>query len=102
MVDRGSLNHQSVFALKDISAERGEYEPQFEEVDLYQMLQELCDLYRHHERVTGRLVELAPNETCLVRTDPPVLRRIVGNMVLNGMEAAAKGKAGFDKNGNIN
>jgi hypothetical protein len=75
-----------------IAAEKGEYVPQFEEVDLYQALQEICDLYTHHERVPGRLVELVPAGTCSVRTDPPVLRRIVGNMVLNAMEAAAKGE----------
>ena len=75
-----------------IAAEAGEYVPQLEEVDLSQMLQEISDLYTHHERAPGRFVELVPSGTCLVRTDPPVLRRIVGNMVLNAMEAVAKGE----------
>jgi len=70
-----------------IAAEESEYEPQLEEVDLCKMLQEISDLYTHHERVPGRFVELVPSGTCLLRTDPPVLRRIVGNMVLNAMEA---------------
>ncbi len=74
-----------------IAAEQGEYVPQYEEVDLCQMLQEICDLYRQHERVPGRRIELVPGGTCLVRTDPPVLRRIVGNMVMNGMEASPRG-----------
>jgi signal transduction histidine kinase len=75
-----------------IAAEEGEYVPQLEEVDLRQMLQEISDLYTHHERVPGRFVEVVPADTYIVNSDPPVLRRIVGNMVLNAMEAIAKGE----------
>jgi signal transduction histidine kinase len=74
-----------------VAAEHGEYVPQCENVDLYRMLQEICDLYRRHERVPGRRIELENGGSCVVRTDPPVLRRIVGNMVINGMEASPRG-----------
>ena len=73
------------------AAEQGEYVPQCEDVDLYRMLQEICDLYRRHERVPARRIELEQGGSCVVRTDPPVLRRIVGNMVINGMEASPRG-----------
>ena len=88
----GNLIEEIKHQRRLIAAEQGEYEPQLEQVDLHQLLQELCDLYTHHERVPGRLVELVPNGSCLVYTDPPVLRRIISNMMLNGMEATAKGK----------
>jgi Histidine kinase-, DNA gyrase B-, and HSP90-like ATPase len=88
----GNLVEEIQHQRRLIAAERGEYEPEFEEVDLSQMLQEICELYRHHVRVPGRHIKLISDGTCLVSTDPPVLRRIIGNMVLNGMEAIAKGE----------
>jgi sensor histidine kinase regulating citrate/malate metabolism len=43
--------------------------------------------------VPGRVIRFDPVGSCLIRTDPPVLRRIIGNMVLNAMEAVAIGDA---------
>lgn len=75
-----------------VAAERGEYVPQLETVDINELLGEVCDLYRHHEHTPERIICFEPGVTYLVRTDPPVLRRIIGNMVLNGLEAITKGE----------
>ncbi|HEY3308352.1 MAG TPA: HAMP domain-containing sensor histidine kinase [Desulfuromonadaceae bacterium] len=75
-----------------LAAERGEYIPELEEVELGVVLRELCALYGHHERVPGRTVRLHDSAPCRLRTDPPVLRRIVGNMLLNALEAIGKGQ----------
>lgn len=75
-----------------IAAERGEYVPQLEEVDLDELLRGVCELFRHHERVPERKVCYEAGGEYRVRTDPPVLRRIVGNMVLNAMEAIKAGE----------
>ena len=75
-----------------IAAEKGEYVPQFETVDLNELLGEVCELYRHHEYAPERIICFEQGDTHLVRTDPPALRRIIGNMILNGLEAISKGE----------
>jgi nitrogen-specific signal transduction histidine kinase len=75
-----------------IAAEKGEYVPHLEMVDLNELLKEVCELHDHHEHTPGRNIRFESAETCLMYTDPPALRRIVGNMVLNGLEAVSKGE----------
>lgn len=82
------IRHQS----RLMSAELGEYVPRLETVDLDGLLRAVCELYGHHDRVPGRSVRFESAGTCLVRTDVPVLRRIVGNMLLNAMEAVDAGE----------
>jgi signal transduction histidine kinase len=74
-----------------LSAERGEYVPELKNTSLREMLQEVCKLYGSHIRTPGRTVVLEDFPTVFMKTDPPMLRRIVGNMVLNGLEASPKG-----------
>ncbi len=81
------INHQR----RLLSAERGEYEPVFEEVDLRELLLDVQRLYGNHERVPGRIIELEEPPCCTIITDRPLLRRIVGNMVLNALEASKPG-----------
>lgn len=76
-----------------IAAERGEYIPQLETVDLDELLSEVCELYRHHECAQERLILFKPVGAHFICTDPPAVRRIIGNMILNGLEAIAKGEA---------
>ena len=87
----GNLIEEIIHQRRLIAAEQGEYQPQLEDVDLNVLLYEVCELYRHHVYVPGRVVRFEPVGPCLIRTDPPVLRRIIGNMVLNAMEAVAIG-----------
>lgn len=75
-----------------ITAERGEYVPRLEEIDLDELLRGVCELFKHHERVPERKVCYEAGGEYRVHTDPPVLRRIVGNMVLNAMEAIKTGE----------
>lgn len=87
----GNLIEEIAHQRRLVAAEQGEYIPQREEVDLNELLREVCELYGHHMRVQGRNIQFEPSESCRICTDPPVLRRIVGNMVLNAMEAIAIG-----------
>lgn len=75
-----------------IAAEQGEYVVQLETVDLNGLLSDVCELHRHHEHTPGRNIRFEPGKSCEVSTDPPVLRRIIGNMLLNGLEAISKGE----------
>lgn len=81
------INHQR----RVLAAERGEYQPLMEATDLQELLQELSRLYEHHERTPNRTTRLSDRISCVLVTDRPVLRRILGNMILNALEASPKG-----------
>ncbi len=74
-----------------LSAERGEYVPEMKETDLKDMLQEVSKLYGNHIRTPDRTVIMEETPQCYMITDRSMLRRIVGNMVLNALEATPKG-----------
>ena len=82
------INHQR----RLFQAERGDYKPNFEEVALSELVYDLVTLYEHHERTPGRYLDVedeAPNT--IITTDRPLLRRVVGNMILNALEASQQG-----------
>ncbi len=81
------INHQR----RLLQAERGEYIPTFEQVDLKELLTDIRCLYEHHERTPARNLELARDVGGTVFADRPLLRRIVGNMVINALEASKPG-----------
>ena len=74
-----------------LSAERGEYTPDLKDTDVREMLNEVCKLYCNHIRTPDRTVVLEDAPTCSLNTDRSMLRRIVGNMVLNALEATPSG-----------
>ena len=86
----GNLIEEIKYQRNLIAAERGEYVPKLETVDLNDLLSEVCELYRHHEHTQEREIVFEPGKACPMFTDPPALRRIVGNMVLNAIEAISK------------
>lgn len=74
-----------------LSAERGEYLVMRQSTDLAELLKNVFQVYEHHERTPGRILKLDLVPSCLFETDQPILRRIIGNMTLNALEASAKG-----------
>jgi signal transduction histidine kinase len=74
-----------------LSAEKNEYVPEMKDTDLAEVLQEVCSLYGNHIRTPDRLLRLEDAPACHVMTDRAMLRRIVGNMVLNALEATPVG-----------
>jgi K+-sensing histidine kinase KdpD len=74
-----------------LAAERGEYVPKMKEIDVKELLQEVCRLYGNHVRTPYRTVVLEDIPQCRLTSDSPMLRRIVGNMVLNALEATSVG-----------
>ncbi len=74
-----------------LDAERGQYIPNFESFDLNQLLHDVKRLYENHQRVPGRILELDEPPQLIVTSDQPLLRRIIGNMVLNALEASKPG-----------
>lgn len=73
------------------AAERGELQPAFDEVDVPAFLQELVALYRNHVVGGSRRLHLAAAPAVGLRTDASLLRRILGNLIKNALEATADG-----------
>jgi hypothetical protein len=75
------------------AAERGELETRPEAVNVRELLEEILVLYRHHSVAHGRnlVAELgAGPET--IEVDRVLLRRVLGNLVKNALEASRAGQ----------
>lgn len=74
-----------------LAAEQGEFVPELARVSIRSMLGEVLNLYAHHEKTPGRLLKLADGPDWEVVSDASVLRRIIGNMTINALEATTPG-----------
>ena len=72
-----------------LSAEQGEYIPQLKSVNLEDILKSVCKLYDNHIQTPNRKVILENVPELYLSTDEPMLRRVVGNMTLNALEASS-------------
>ncbi|QEM68168.1 histidine kinase [Geobacter sp. FeAm09] len=74
-----------------LEAEQGEFVPEVSTVGIRAVLHEVRRLFEYHERVPGRELVVQDGPNCTVMTDVTILRRIVGNMTLNALEATPAG-----------
>jgi len=73
-----------------VAAERGDLEPEFVTTTSLTLLNDVADLFSKHETVKDKVLYIAENlDDALVYTDPVILRRILGNMVKNALEASS-------------
>lgn len=82
------INHQR----KLLAAERGEFKPDPGMVDMAELLREVHALYVNHGIADGRTLVMGPAPNCLLVSDAAILRRILGNLVKNALEASAQGE----------
>lgn len=87
----GNLVEEIHHQRKLMMAERGDFQPQIVPVVVRDLLEEVHRLYRHHDRTPGRELVLADVPDCVLLTDQLVLRRSIGNMVINALEATPIG-----------
>jgi len=75
------------------AAERGELEPRPGPIDVRSLLEEVLVLYQHHAAAQGRnlVMELSAGPTT-IQADPVLLRRVLGNLVKNALEASRTGQ----------
>ncbi len=93
------LHHTSKLLIEEIQmqrqlseSERGDLEVSFAETSAMALLRNVAETYAEHEAVADRFVVIAEtSEDCLLRTDPVILRRVLGNMVKNALEATSPG-----------
>ena len=77
---------------KLLAAEQGLFRPTLGIVPVAELLEELRTLYSGHEVADGRLLTVAGAPSCNLVSDGAILRRILGNLVKNALEAAEPGE----------
>ncbi len=81
------INHQRDL----LAAERGEFCPRLEEIDVPSLLREVRELYANHPVARGRSLEIVEAPALALRSDATILRRVLGNLVKNALEATPEG-----------
>jgi K+-sensing histidine kinase KdpD len=76
---------------KLLAAEHGEFVPEIAPVGTRSILAEVHRLHQHNDKLPGRVLVIADGPDFTVNSDASVLRRIIGNMVLNALEASPVG-----------
>jgi len=74
-----------------LEAEQGEFVPEYSPVGIRTLLVEITQLFNHHDKTPGRLVVLKDGPDFIATTDASIMRRIIGNMTLNALEATPAG-----------
>lgn len=83
---------EEILYQRDLSAaERGEFEPRMEELDLATVLREVREVYAEHPVAQKKFLENREESACTIRCDGTILRRVLGNLVKNALEATAEG-----------
>jgi nitrogen fixation/metabolism regulation signal transduction histidine kinase len=72
-----------------IAAENGDLTVEKHDIESFKILKDLADLYSKHEIVTDKYISIhKESENITFKTDSVLLRRIIGNMIKNALEAS--------------
>lgn len=74
-----------------LDAERGRFQPRFDLFSVPDLVREVVRLYRAHEVGRDRHVEIGELSAGLMNSDLTLLRRVLGNLVKNALEATEPG-----------
>ncbi len=75
-----------------LSAERGDLQPAPREVATQELVAGVAELYRNHLVARDRQLVVAGCTSEVLRTDPALARRVLGNLVKNALEAVRAGE----------
>ena len=76
------------------AAENGDLTPDIQSVNSLSILNDVAELYSCHDLVKNKSIEIRKDsEDVRIFTDPVIIRRIVGNMVKNALEASTAGSS---------
>jgi K+-sensing histidine kinase KdpD len=95
----GLIHHASEHLIDEIRAQRqlsaaenGELELDIKDFETISLLQQMADLYSKHEITQGKYISIDKNsEKFSFKTDPTLLKRVIGNMLKNALEASLPG-----------
>lgn len=81
---------EEIIAQKDLTAaENNELSPEIAPVDVKKFLNTMLNLYTNHKNAYGKTIRIKPGSSdVVINTDPVLLRRVVGNMIKNALEAS--------------
>lgn len=81
---------EEIKAQRNLSAaERNDYTLEFSDINSLELLQDLSNLYSNHEVITDKHIVIEPeSEKFNFKTDSVLMRRILGNMIKNALEAS--------------
>lgn len=85
------LTEEILHQRRFVAAERGEFEPDLGIVALDDLLREVQALYGSHSVAEGRNLLLGELCSSHILSDLSILRRILGNLVKNALEATPRG-----------
>jgi PAS domain-containing protein len=74
-----------------LAAESGELLPQWQTVEPVPLVRNLCDAYARHPAGLGKHIAMRCAWHGELETDPRLLRRVLGNMLKNALEATTAG-----------
>jgi len=74
-----------------LAAERGELNVDLSDVSARDVLDQVIAIYRHHHVAEGRGLECGSCDPLWLRTDATLLRRVLGNLIKNALEATPPG-----------
>jgi Histidine kinase-, DNA gyrase B-, and HSP90-like ATPase len=85
---------EQIMAGRDLgAAERGELDVKFAPLEVQPFLTEICFLYRHQLIADGKTIKLlCEPEAPSIVSDELLLRRVIGNLVKNALEASTRGE----------
>jgi K+-sensing histidine kinase KdpD len=93
-INRAAENIASeIIAQRQLSAaENGELKPDLQIINSLSIIKDVVNLYSFHDLVKSKQIEIwFESEEVLIFSDPVILRRIVGNMLKNALEASKPG-----------
>jgi signal transduction histidine kinase len=76
------------------AAEANELEPHFEPLNPRGVLRQVLEIYRKHDTAEGKTLQLDAGSQSVsgFESDPVLLRRVLGNLVKNALEATREGE----------
>lgn len=81
------INHQRDL----LEAERGQFVPRVEDIVIPDVVREVRELYLGHPVAQKRHLEIGEAVACTISSDGVIIRRVLGNLVKNALEATAEG-----------
>lgn len=88
-----------------MAAEKGDFHPDIQEFPISRILEDVRTLYANHEVAEGKALNLQADLSGYMISDEKIVRRVLGNLVKNALEATNPGGAVtvsfFDKGSDV-